>query len=425
MDPRHARYPFFAAARRAVEAADIALPSLVAADAPAVERGLERVRRAIMEGTVVAEESDRWEPRDELLSYPIARILVSLVCDDRGAGPRAPAVVDKYAAAEAATAAERFLTDFADADDGLRSTAGTERVTFESVLREFDLDDEVTPVAISDANGASGRTRTEVARDPQRFQVALGAYLTLSDSDWGDRWRLVNRELADGTVVVGRDELHRLLREAVRRRVAEGLPFAVRGSTGGDRLADALDAEVAELRDLLADRAPVHGDEITAVAPGLFPPCVRNLLDRARAGEDMAVHSRFALVAFLVGLGMTAAEVRELLGGDKSFDAQVTYLRSDGDGGTQYAPPSCATLQAYGDCVDMDDRCETIDHPTKYYVSALDDADADEVTDWRSLDRTADGDDVQTDVSDATNPDGGTDDPSGDGAEDTVGSTRN
>jgi DNA primase large subunit len=31
----------------------------------------------------------------------------------------------------------------------------------------------------------------------------------------------------------------------------------------------------------------------------------------------------------------------------------------------------------------MDDRCETISHPMAYYEDALDDADDEELSDWR------------------------------------------
>jgi DNA primase large subunit len=34
-------------------------------------------------------------------------------------------------------------------------------------------------------------------------------------------------------------------------------------------------------------------------------------------------------------------------------------------------------MQTFGDCVNPDERCETIDHPLRYYASAV--ADADEV----------------------------------------------
>ncbi|WP_101295150.1 DNA primase large subunit PriL [Halegenticoccus soli] len=360
MNPLHARYPFFDAAREAVEASDVSLAALVAESAPAVARGRERVERALRAGTTAPEDPGEWSPRDELLSYPIARILVSLV--------DSAAAVRKYAAAEAATAHERFVTDFEAGDDGLRST-GRRAASLDEFLDEFGLDDEVT---------AEPPT---TARRPETFRVGLGTYLRLADAGWGERWRLVNREVAAGAVRIEREELYRLLEEAVRRRVAEGLPFEVRGSAGGDRLAEALEPEIESLRELLADRGRTW--RIDTVAPELFPPCMKHLLERARREAELEAHSAFALTAFLTGIGMDTDEIVELYRDspldEEAIRYQTEYLRDET--GSQYASPSCATMQAYGDCVNRDDRCETISHPMTYYEAAL--ADADGVVDWR------------------------------------------
>ncbi|MFC6795013.1 hypothetical protein ACFQFH_12640 [Halobaculum halobium] len=202
MEPRHARYPFFASAREAVRESGVDLAALVADGDPAVDRGRERVERALTEGTVEADDSREWDARDELLSYPIARILVSLL-DSRAA-------VEKYAEAEAATAYRRFTADLERArDDGARRDPA--RVGQDTLLREFDLADAV---------------RIE---DPKPGQVegtwlwlGVGAYLAYVDPDWGDDWRLVNRELVDGEVRTEREELYRLIREAVEDRVGGG-----------------------------------------------------------------------------------------------------------------------------------------------------------------------------------------------------------
>jgi DNA primase large subunit len=362
MDSLHARYPFFEAARTAAEEADVSLARLVAEDAPAVERGVERVERALMEGTVDAEEPRRWDVRDELLSYPVARILVSLV--------DSPAAVEKYAAAEAATAARRFSADVEADDGGLRST-GRRRVSLQELLAEFDLADAV----VTDPDRPGRRSTT--------FRIDVGAYLALMDPDWGSEWRLVNRALADGEVRITREELYRLLREAVRSRVAEGLPFEVRSSAAGERIADELDDAVTSLRELLSDRRVDY--DVDTVVPQLFPPCMKHLLERVQRGADLPAHSRFSLTAFLTGIGMDTDEVVRLYRGsavdEEDVRYQTEYLRDNG--GTQYPAPSCATMQAYGDCVNQDERCETISHPMSYYGTALEDAAPDEYQDWR------------------------------------------
>ncbi|WP_348606912.1 DNA primase [Halobaculum rarum] len=363
MEPRHARYPFFASAREAVRESGVDLAALVADGDPAVDRGRERVERALTEGTVEAAEPREWDTRDELLSYPIARILVSLL-DSRAA-------VEKYAEAEAATAYRRFTEDLQRArDDGARREPA--RIDQPALLREFDLD---------------GAVRVE---EPKPGQVegkwlwlGVGAYLSYVDPGWGDDWRLVNRELVDGEVRTEREELYRLLREAVEDRVAEGLPF----EGVGDELADELEAEISDLRDLLADRSVAA--DLDVVAPEYFPPCIGKLLGRAQGGDDLDPYERFSLLAFLAGLNLDAEEAVALSGLDPDLVAdRFAYLRDDS--GAQYPPPSCRTLGEYGICENEHNHRSVAPHPLEYYSRKL--READEVVDWRDRERTDAGD---------------------------------
>ncbi len=350
MERLPARYPFLEVSRAAVEAADIDLAALVAENGPAVERGHERVKRALLEGTAAPEEPHIWSPHAELLSYPLARVLVSLL--------DVPGAIEKYAAAEAATARERFVDDF-EADLELKS-AEDDRLTLERLLADFDLEGGVEPTGDG------------------KFRVDVTAYLELAAGLDGAEWRLARRPLDRGAVPITRPELYSLLREAVAGRVADGLPLSV-----PDSIADPLSTELSAIRRAIADLDPPLSFE--TVTPGLFPPCMRALLSQIRGGESLSDHSRFSLVSFLLATGLDADEVVELCSvsaeGAETIRAQVDRLR---DGGTTIAaPPSCATMDEYGDCVDMDDTCETIRHPLSYYETRIRQTPTDRIADWR------------------------------------------
>ncbi|MFD1513184.1 DNA primase large subunit PriL [Halomarina rubra] len=334
MDAHHARYPFFESARQAVGEAGVDLVTLIREGHPAVERGRERVQRALVAGTVEQASDQRVDARTEVLSYPIARVLVSLV--------DAPGAVEKYAASEATTAHERFVEEF---ERGRQSTLGGDPLTLDAVLREFDL----ASVVRSDGTDT----------DPTEYRVAVGTYLDLAPA--GDDWRLVTRELADGWVTVTRRELYDLLERAVERRVADGLPLTV-----PEEIADPLAAVVSEVESALA--TATYPRSFDRVDPGSFPPCMQALLDRARSDEEsLSAAGRFALVSFLGALGMDGEAATTLVG---SADESLAYAADRLDGGL-YPPPSCSTMQAYDVCIDPDDRCATIDHPLEYYAEAL------------------------------------------------------
>ena len=372
MDALDAKYPFFASAREAVASAGVSLPDLVAADAPAVERARERVERALLEGTVAAESGafpgeSAYDVQAELLSYPIARILVSLLDSD-------PAI-EKYAAAEAATAMERVRRDL-EADDELRSVSSA-TVGLDDLLAEFDLADAVRPdaTAPAGARGVAGAGGT--GRDPDGYRIDVGPYLRLTSPEWGDSWRLVNRALADGAVRVSREELLAALEAAVEARVAEGLPF----EDLGESLAEALEPRVADLRRLLSERTYTEPPDV--VAPALFPPCMTNLIEKAERDVTLSAAESFALMAFLVGIGMTPDEVVAFCA-DTSLDAEGIRYQTEfltDDRGTQYPPPTCETLANYGICHNEDDHMQVAADPLSYYEKQV--AAADEVTDWR------------------------------------------
>ena len=359
----------------------MSLPELVATDAPAVDRARERVERALLEGTVASEsgefpgESD-YDTQAELLSYPIARILVSLLDSE-------PAI-EKYAAAEAATAMERVRRDL-ETDDELRSVSSA-TVGLDDLLAEFDLADAVRPDATAPAGvrgagggTAGGPTGTGSGRDPDHYRIDVGPYLRLTSPEWGDSWRLVNRALADGAVRVSREELLAALEAAVEARVAEGLPFEL----GADEeIAAALESRVADLRRLLSERTYAEPPDV--VAPALFPPCMTNLIEKAERDAALSAAESFALMAFLVGIGMTPDEVVAFCA-DTSLDAEGIRYQTEfltDDRGTQYPPPTCETLANYGICHNEDDHMQVAADPLSYYETRV--AAADEVTDWRA-----------------------------------------
>lgn len=343
MERLHARYPFLDSATDAVEAAGVDLLSLVeGGDDPVVDRAVERVETALSEGTVGAPR----RPRVELLSYPVARVLVSLLDE--------PRAVRTYASAEATTARERFEADIEQSDE-LRSTGGSS-LSLSRLCSELDLDGELR-------------------EHNDGFAVAVSTYLRLAGEQDDDQWRLVERSLTDGYVRVERRELYALLETAVAERVADGLPLAV-----PEEIAVSLDDQAASLQGMLTSHDPDL--EFAAAVPELFPPCMDALVERAQDGETLPPHASFALVSFLAGCSLDSDEIVEFL--DDAVDPETIEYQYDhvySDRGIEYAPPSCATMDAYGICVNKDERCDRITHPGDYYDDALD-ADGEQFSEW-------------------------------------------
>ncbi|ELY88363.1 DNA primase regulatory subunit PriL [Natrialba taiwanensis] len=389
MQRLHARYPFLEAARETVATETVDLATVVEQERAVVERARKRVITALEDSEIGEPHRD---PRTELLSYPVARVLVSMV-DER-------VLVRKYARAEAATAHERFTADLESTTE-LKSVEST-GLELETVLEEFSLQEAVTPAPASaprEAGTAAATADINDVDDVNEFRIDVGTYLPLAADLWDDEWGLVNQPLTNGEVPVARDDLLVLLREAIRDRIEEGLPFEV-----PDPIATGLEDDVAAVRDVLAELDLTR--DIDTVVPELFPPCMQALLDQIQKGEPLPHHSRFAITAFLSSIGMTTDQIVDLYRVNSSFGEEMTRYQTDHIRGetspTEYSPPSCATMQSYGDCVNKDDLCERIPHPMAYYEERIDEADEDELEDWREGDTETEADEKGTDTSDGT-----------------------
>lgn len=338
MEPLYAKYPFLSAARAAVEAVDVDLPTVIFEEPPVVERALSRVRHAIEDGTIGPQHRST---RVEVLSYPIARVMVSLVSD--------PGLIQRYAHAEAHTAHERFLADIRATETGVRlESVEPTHITLDDLLAEFSLADAVQ-------EGSDG------------YEMEVGAFLGLAENQQGDHWHLINRTLRHGRVHITQEELYLLLRDAVRDRVQEGLPVDV-----PDPVAESLADAVGEIQAQLMDHVPAR--EFDEIDPAVFPPCMKALLDRVADGERLPAHSQFTITSFLSTVGLSNDQIVERTtpegeSGDRA-QYQLPHLREDGEPSV-YPPVSCPAMVAYGDCVNKDALCEQVTHPLEYYERRL------------------------------------------------------
>lgn len=347
MDALAARYPFLESARAAVEAADVDIVDVISREhSPIITRAISRIEGAITEGRVPDPIRDS---RVELLSYPVARVLVSLVDD--------PALTDRYALAEARRAFDLYNADREVASD-MRSNRGN-RLSQTQLLSEFDL-------------------ATAITEQEEGFAMAVPSYLKLASQLRDRRWRLINRHVANGNVPLAQAELDELLREAIRERIAEDLPLQV-----PDAIAESLTPHANRIEELLAD--VVIPTDIDRVVPEAFPPCLTELIAHMQADDEQAELPSFVVVAFLSAIGLSPQHVVDYLAPDSPTRAETLRYQAKhihgGNSATAYPPPSCRTMESLGLCVDDPDRCLEAGHPLNGYRQRLEGYS--ESRDWR------------------------------------------
>jgi len=324
-----AKYPFLREASRLLREKDLTLDKLLTSVAyeQARYRGRERVLDALEDGMIgdrpMATEVDATL---ELLSYPVARMIVSAVAD--------PMFVKRYAISEAKKASSR--------------------------LRQEDM---------AFVRKVAGEMGLSVEPHDGEVAVHFADYLRFSSAMRSKDWKLINQRLEGGKVIVTKHRLARLIEQSLTERISSDLPLEV-----NDTILGAFGPDIEGIRKVLearkAERRPEAAGRMSIIR---FPPCMRKLLAMIQAGENVPHTGRFALVTFLHALGMDSDEILETFASAPDFDPskstyQIQHITGE-TSGTEYSTPECSTMRSYGICFDPDSLCgkEWMTHPLKYY----------------------------------------------------------
>ncbi len=312
------RYPFLKEsqqlARRHVESLEEFLAGPTGA--LALDRAKERIFAALSTKYEFQDDgASNIRPEFEIASYALARVLVSCIGDR--------SLIDRLARYEAERASF-FLS--------------TERPE----LRRY--------VALS------------LGIDPDASSMPVTRYVELVPRMRDQRWRLINRDVRQGEVHLEPGETGELIRERIRVILVDQMPFRVPPGIC-ERLAPA----TQEISALLQKQILEQFGEVKEEA---FPPCISALIAAITAGENLTHMGRFAITSFLHTIGMTSTGIAEIFLRAPDFDLDKTMYQVEhisGRGGTEYTPPSCATMRTFGLCVNRDKDCERVSHPLSYY----------------------------------------------------------
>jgi DNA primase large subunit len=312
-----AKYPFLIEAQEQVGKRAATLEAFIQSNygRNVLHHAAARVTSAIRGGK---EErmSEGTDPETDLLSYALARVLVSCI-GERG-------VIERHARYEASRAFCSLLEE------------GPELRAFLTERMGMDLDAD---------------------------RMTVPEYVELAASLRESQWRLVNREIVDGSVVLGPGEMEELLRERIRRSLARQLPLPVPKS-----LCEQVAPVVGGIASSYQEQILQQFGELDESS---FPPCIQSLVQAITAGTNLPHQGRFAITAFLHAVGMTAQEIVELYCRAPDFNVEKTVYQVEhitGSHGTEYTAPSCATMRTYGFCVKRDGLCEHVNHPLNYYL---------------------------------------------------------
>ncbi|MFQ5909212.1 MAG: hypothetical protein ACE5IJ_00640 [Thermoplasmata archaeon] len=286
--------------------------------------GMNRVRMALEEGLIpwVGTPTDADNMR-ELLSYPIARMIVSGVGDGY--------LVRRYSFAEA----ERARTELLPMEDDFISI----------VADDLGMDFKMNGLVF----------------------VHFSDYLRYSAQMKSKEWKLVNQRFRRGYVQLGRGKFIRIIKEAIQRRMESELPLPV-----NEQILDFLAGQIKEISVLTEEKKEKYKmEDVGKIRITRIPPCMRDLIRAVQLGKHIPHTGRFALTAFLHNIGLSSDDIFKLYSLSPDFQEGKTKYQighiSGEISGTEYTPPECSTMQSYGLCPGPDELCGRINHPLNYY----------------------------------------------------------
>ena len=349
-----ARYPFLERSRDWVRGSGLTISQMQSADHEKAQiLARRRVEGAIEgKGDDVAARSSPEEERENLLSYPLSRYMVATLGDGN--------LIKWFSHSVAETAHGLLVLE----DDTLIREMG----------EELGLPQREIPasLAVKDRNipritkgirpGGSGPERVD-------HWVSFTDYLPLKRHISGPEWDLINQGMIDGLIRLNSSRYLRLLQEAIKIKVEDGLADRS-GQIKGNPMEEAL---VAIKLKLDARKKRYEAKDLGKITVTRLPPCIRQILGMSQAGENLPHHARFALVTFLHTIGMSRENIFKSFARAPDFKEEIVQYQVDhitgASSATEYSVPSCETMKSGGVCFNPDTLCEKewMTHPMTYY----------------------------------------------------------
>jgi len=183
-------------------------------------------------------------------------------------------------------------------------------------------------------------------------------------------WKMVNREVRAGYIMITHKDLARILLEALRERINEELSSRECDKT----VHDAFSSDIMRFQNTLAlQKKKSETTPVGKVSIEKLPPCMKDILSAIQSGENVPHMGRFALVAFLSSLKLDVNDILKLFSTAPDYQEDKTRYQVEHISGksssTEYKCPGCDKMRTYGICpVDkMDALCKKIRHPQTYY----------------------------------------------------------
>ncbi|WGI17102.1 DNA primase large subunit PriL [Methanonatronarchaeum sp. AMET-Sl] len=325
MEERLAKYPFLPETQTYVREAGFDINELIENPAYTRERkyAVQRITNAIKN----KQNNKTTEPHIEILSYPISRLIVSCIND-------------------------HYLNN--------------KIALHESKKFHHRMQKEKPETIKHIAQGLKINTTTQHKQNKTQYQIHFTDYLKHTKKINEKTWKLINQNIKNGKITLQKQELHRLLQEAIKNKILNELPLDV-----AKTICQKLKKQTQKIEKTLEKKKnQLSIDKNLPIKQKSFPPCIKTLIKRSNKGENLSHTDRFTLVSFLINIGMNTQEVLNVFKKSPDYNEEKTKYQINHIAGrekTKYTPPSCKTMKTYNICQEPEGICQKVSHPLGYY----------------------------------------------------------
>jgi len=213
------------------------------------------------------------------------------------------------------------------------------------------------------------RINVQQPPDEPTIKIFFKDYLRNAPTRYKE-WKMVNRDIGDGYIIISQKDLARILLESLREKINEELSSRECEQT----VTDVFSSDIQRFQTMLSmQKKKSETTPVGKVSVEKLPPCMKTILSAIQSGENVPHMGRFALVAFLGSLKLSANDILKIFSTAPDYEEdksryQVEHITGQSSS-TSYKCPGCEKMRTYGICpVDkMDMLCKKVRHPLSYY----------------------------------------------------------
>ena len=200
----------------------------------------------------------------------------------------------------------------------------------------------------------------EVVKQNEFFVMSISDYLKHSITFHEREWKLINRNVENGKVLLTPEKTVRLIRQELGNYITSKIINAPTPS-----MISGFETMVDELILICKKLTPTY-----TVTTGEHPPCIKHAIEVLEKGENLPHSGRFMLATFLLSKGQSVEQIAPLFKNAPDYNERVTlyqlnHLAGTSGSGTQYSCPSCEKLKTQNLCFAIPE-CNNIVNPLQF-----------------------------------------------------------